>query len=300
MENVSREAENFISKCVHQFLYSEKIKSSTSGECRSFYYAKDSSLLEMYDFKALEERYSQKMRQDFNALVHDRLKKSNQYRDNGYPFLYYKGIVIDCFILGDFNEFIVEVVPDTLRKELIDFCLRRHCLINSKYLDGTYDKNLNVFPILKFEPASGEHGYVEMPQKLFELMEHRTETMFDTSDDVFTQSMEDSPWGDTFDYTVKAGAEGFLEVRNIIDQEALVRHLFRTVQEKELTRNPRGVMFFFYGDECWAETRIGARCAIFAVPKPLIDDAYEYATKIDSYVNLNDFASINSTNNVDK
>lgn len=161
MENVSENTRCFISGCVNQFLYSDKIKANCSNSERSYFYARDSSLLKLYDVQQIEDRYTRDMSVRFDELIHESLTESRQYEENLYPFLYYSGFFMDCFIVGDFKEFLIEVVHSSSREELLDICRRKNSVISARSIDKTYEENTNIIPMKNhvYPRKSTKHNY---------------------------------------------------------------------------------------------------------------------------------------------
>jgi hypothetical protein len=156
MEQLSTEAKDFFAKCANHFTEGERVLRLASDTGRKYFWHKDSKI-ERSDLKPkLAASYDIRKAKYFDAIVYDCLVKSEQTQ-NSFVYAFYKGESNGVLIVGDMEEFLIEIVPEHIHDELKYFCVRKKAFAEvTNQLTGVFKRNKNITQIRQLYPFEFE------------------------------------------------------------------------------------------------------------------------------------------------
>lgn len=184
MEELSTEAKDFFAKCANDFTEGELVLRFIGESGRKYFWMKDGRIEKSPLKKTLANSYGEKKGNYFDSVVYDCLLNSGQTK-NSFVYAFYKGESNGVFIVGDMKEFLVEVVPESISKELKCFCQRNKAFAEvTNQLSGVFKRNKNISQIRPLYPFEVEpiraDGTKDKPIQLDKVESFIEETRLET------------------------------------------------------------------------------------------------------------------------
>lgn len=184
MDLLSTEAKDFVAKCANNFIGEELVLRFVSKSRRKYFWMKDGAIEKTPLKKKLADSYSQEKANYFDSVVYNCLLNSGQ-TENSFVYAFYKGESNGVFIVGDMEEFLVEVVPESICKELKCFCQRNKAFAEvTNQLSGVFKQNKNITEIRPLYPFEVEpiraDGSKDKPIQLDKVESFIEETRLET------------------------------------------------------------------------------------------------------------------------
>jgi hypothetical protein len=302
-QGLSTELNNFFCETVNSFLENEDLeKFYTTRNGYDYWYSKanNQSLKTVNYWK---NRYSEKQQKGMVAIVERCLRQSNREHKEALGWCFIEGRINNILIVSDFQNHLFCSVPDGLVSELRQLANHDKRLVYSKteftHLLKT-DEN-NVLPLRRYKLPIRASERVSCPKEVLAFLDDCNDDVFNNTNVIYTEVAQTFKYkGESVVVTVKEGCEEFLAIYANFNKAKFEKYSGERENRKNYMNYPNGAMFYTFKNLLWAEIRIGSHCSLFKIPSEILEKSKNYAQKVDLLFDLEDFISINTTNNVDK